>query len=573
MSTMIPPVVGPWVKSNAEKRIFQWFKDAKGTEDWIVLHSLNIAEHVRLIHGETDFLVLAPGYGIFALEVKGGGVQRLNGLWNFTDRTGHTDQTLRSPFEQAWDGIHSIVRYIENHAGAGQRHLQRILYGIGVMFPDIPDEYVGIDSARWQVWDQTEGSCVTRFIHRLSAESAQENARLHVSERCRPTAEDVRWLANLLRPDFDLIVPAQIHISRANQALLELTREQYRCLDQLEDNPRCLMLGGAGTGKTLLAIEQARRSVICGKSVGVFCYNNALGEWLRSVLDRDEYKPTYVGTLHGFIRKILSEHGESIIPGADSDEYWRETLPCQATALLSEHTAPFDLIIVDEAQDILSPPFLHLLDASLKRGIARGNWSMYGDFSMQAIYAGNQSADDMIALLEDSTSFVRFRLTLNCRNTMEIADALCTATDFEPPVQPWARIRGPEVKWETWSSQEEQYEKLTLLLSQLLADGVERQDITILSPRKRENSVVAMLKGISVYNWTPTGRRGITFSTVQSFKGMENAVIVLVDITTYTNNKLIYVAMSRARGQLLVLENDEAKHEYDQLFFRRKILQ
>ncbi len=56
---------------------------------------------------------------------------------------------------------------------------------------------------------------------------------------------------------------------------------------------------------------------------------------------------------------------------------------------------------------------------------------MYGDFSMQAIYADNKSEEEMLDLLEDGTSFVRFRLTLNCRNTQEIADALCTGGGLE----------------------------------------------------------------------------------------------------------------------------------------------
>ena len=75
MAIMIPSVISPEVKSNAERRIFEWFKAAPGTDNWIVLHSLGIATHNRVIYGETDFLVLAPNLGIFALEVKGGRVR------------------------------------------------------------------------------------------------------------------------------------------------------------------------------------------------------------------------------------------------------------------------------------------------------------------------------------------------------------------------------------------------------------------------------------------------------------------------------------------------------------------
>ena len=79
MAIMIPSVISPEVKSSAERKIFEWFQNAPGTDKWIVLHSLGITTHNKVIYGETDFLVLAPQLGIFALEVKGGRVKRENG--------------------------------------------------------------------------------------------------------------------------------------------------------------------------------------------------------------------------------------------------------------------------------------------------------------------------------------------------------------------------------------------------------------------------------------------------------------------------------------------------------------
>ena len=63
MAKMIPSSISPDIKSNAEKNIFNWFKNAPDTENWVVLHSLGLVTHQRVIHGETDFLVLAPGLG------------------------------------------------------------------------------------------------------------------------------------------------------------------------------------------------------------------------------------------------------------------------------------------------------------------------------------------------------------------------------------------------------------------------------------------------------------------------------------------------------------------------------
>ena len=100
MAIMIPSVISPDVKSNAEKHIFKWFQKAPGTEDWIILHSLGVSNHKKVIHGEVDFFALIPEMGIFALEVKGGRVRRQNGIWSFTDKYGHTDTKERGPFDR-----------------------------------------------------------------------------------------------------------------------------------------------------------------------------------------------------------------------------------------------------------------------------------------------------------------------------------------------------------------------------------------------------------------------------------------------------------------------------------------
>jgi hypothetical protein len=52
MSRMIPSQLSPEIISNAERKVFAWFRDAPETEGWVVLHSLGIANHRSLIYGE-----------------------------------------------------------------------------------------------------------------------------------------------------------------------------------------------------------------------------------------------------------------------------------------------------------------------------------------------------------------------------------------------------------------------------------------------------------------------------------------------------------------------------------------
>ena len=93
-----------------------------------MLHSLGIATHQRVIHGEMDFLVLAPGLGMFALEVKGGRVKRKLGKWHFVNKYGNIDEKVRGPFDQAWEGVYSIRKSIELKLDTSHKHLKNMIF-------------------------------------------------------------------------------------------------------------------------------------------------------------------------------------------------------------------------------------------------------------------------------------------------------------------------------------------------------------------------------------------------------------------------------------------------------------
>ena len=167
MAKMIPSVVSPEIKSNAEKKIFEWFRDDPETEGWVVIHSLGISNHRTVLYGELDFFVLAPKLGIFALEVKGGRVSRSDGVWSFTNKYNQTTTKVRGPFEQANEGMFSLIDAIKAKYGA-QNKLSKLLFGTGVMFPDIEFTDVGTDGQQWQVFDSRNGKDVGKYIKKLA---------------------------------------------------------------------------------------------------------------------------------------------------------------------------------------------------------------------------------------------------------------------------------------------------------------------------------------------------------------------------------------------------------------------
>jgi len=108
---MIPPYISPSCPSPGEREIFRRLKNDPETSDWIVLHSLDIADHVRQISGEADFVIIIPAKGVLCIEVKAcSSLRRENGQWfygldNRPDRRGPFRQASEASFSLAADSL------------------------------------------------------------------------------------------------------------------------------------------------------------------------------------------------------------------------------------------------------------------------------------------------------------------------------------------------------------------------------------------------------------------------------------------------------------------------------------
>src|SRR4051794_3259663 len=103
---MLPAVIDPATPSPGEILVFERLRDAPGTDNWTVLHSVSLPRHLRQVEGEVDFVIIVPGLGILCLEVKGHKTVRRDeqGLWHM----GSSQPTTKSPFVQASSAMHSL---------------------------------------------------------------------------------------------------------------------------------------------------------------------------------------------------------------------------------------------------------------------------------------------------------------------------------------------------------------------------------------------------------------------------------------------------------------------------------
>src|SRR4029077_7131665 len=93
-----------------------------------------------------------------------------------------------------------------------------------------------------------------------------ESARL-------PDHQQAAAIARILRPSFEFSEKAPDRRARQQAEILRYTEEQFAALDAMEDNERVMFTGPAGTGKTVLALEAARRASNSGMKVLWLCFN------------------------------------------------------------------------------------------------------------------------------------------------------------------------------------------------------------------------------------------------------------------------------------------------------------
>ena len=292
----------------------------------------------------------------------------------------------------------------------------------------------------WQVYDRNSGrQPVSKYILSLSKYTRQsvQSQTWYDEEESRPSELDVQDLVSFLRGDFERVVkPCELQCE-AEEQIVRLTEEQYLCLDQLQDNPRCLFDGGAGTGKTLLACEFARREALRGKRVLLLCFNKLLGRWLDSQKEKSLPLSVDVDYFHHFLEcyiaaSSLSDEFDIERRIEDKNHLYCELYPLYGLDALSQDLVePYDTLIIDEGQDLIRSEFLDVFDALLKGGLAGGKWAFFCDFRHQTIY-GDTPEDEMISEIEQRTfQFTRFRLLANCRNTRPIGEEVSLISGCE----------------------------------------------------------------------------------------------------------------------------------------------
>lgn len=514
--------------SKAEKRVFELLAETE-LEGAVCLHSLRLHRHATKVSGEADFVIVSPR-GILVLEVKGGRVRQKAAGWEYVDGQDRVHRSREGPFRQAETAMYALRDRAES--ALGMNALEALPFGFAVVTPDCALPANSIEWGPEIILDRHVFRGATELRRPLLRLLEYWRGRLDVPARVSATRDEVDAVVEFCRPTFDALPSLGVRVEDIQTQMLAATEEQYGVLDLFESFDRLIVHGGAGTGKTLLAAEIARRYANAGMTVLMTCYSRVLAQWLRS------------------------------------------RLPANVTVVSHsalESSQPHDVLVCDEGQDLMTSEGLDRLDRVVEGGLDRGRWIVFLDPRNQAGVSGAFDVEVHALLLDRADAPRPVALRKNLRNTAHVLTetSLITGAALEPAVV----TGGLPVRSHYVADTGEEASVLHSWLKDLEREEVPPASITILTPDPdppllREMSDAAQrrirpLGGAGAAGWP---LNDVSRATVGDFKGLENDVIILCglwDLDVAEHGHLLYVGMTRARAELRVLWPETTRRALD----------
>ena len=535
--------------SVGEYRLYEMLEQLP--DDYYVLHSTSWNEQRRKSEtsprkyvqwGEADFTIYHPAKGIIVFEVKDGLISyiRERGWVQTNRRTGET--TTIDPMAQAEKSKYYFRDQIFKPAFQGRvpfTFCSAVWFTSGDrdrICGDLPLHYKE-ETTLWAN-DMVSLEQVQNAINRVF--------RYHEAVCDSPSSELTEKVLDLLAPEFGLVKSIRSR-AMANETLFHLmTREQNRLLDYLEEQPNAAIQGAAGTGKTVMAVEKAKRLEYDGP-VLLLCFNRFLMEHIRTELSSD-HPNIAVYTIDGLFTKLSGglQHFDSV---EERNDAILELLMDWKNLNWS-----FKHIIVDEGQDFFAD---HL---QILGEIAEECEGCFYVFYDKHQFVQGQEYPEWLDRAE-----CRLVLSRNCRNTHEIALTSTRPIDIpEKKIRMNPYMENSEQPKPTlfFVSDTDMLQDHVLKLIRKYSDAkYKKGDIVLLSMKAEGCSALErehLIPELAAICSNKREANKVLFTTVRKFKGLESDVVICIDVDEETfsdevNRSLFYVGTSRAKTWLDIL--------------------
>lgn len=524
--------------SEAERTVVEALAEQL-SDDWAITHSTAWTADQRdgQHDGECDIVALGPT-GLVAIEVKGGYISR-EGSRNFfsTNRWGKK-YAIKNPVDQARNAKYILEKVIKRHTG-NSHHVAH-----AIVFPDCSTKgmsQLGLDLEAGVLID---GDSLDEAGERIAA-------LLHTDERRPMPDAEFQRICELLEPEWSLGGALGLEVTKISEVAAELTDEQHRIVQGLRANPRAVITGCAGSGKSIIALRHVAEAAESGRRVLYVCYNRLLAAHQLEVIKRASLReiPT-VRTFHALIKEWLEKCGVDMGPEPASEDRmgWQEYLD-RLQRLAFELVAveeEFDAIVIDEGQDFQQSWVDHLELALAD--INESTFYMFLDPAQNIFWSGVPPTID---------GAVFYDLTANCRTGDVLAKSI--AKLLGDPVPMCGNEGGFPVEVIECVDETSADDELRKLLHRLVnEDAVSPCDIVVQTMARINRS---RYRGKHFGNLRLVGREATTdpapilksnevwIDTVHSLKGLETPVTIIVEtehIPEKHRSGLLRVGLTRA---------------------------
>ncbi|KUI48633.1 nuclease [Mycobacterium sp. GA-1199] len=531
----ITPTDTPRLANRAERRVYQALVEQLQPND-LVIAGQRVTDHLK--DHEVDFVVAIEGAGIACLEVKGGEVWHDGANWR--QKRGGRECTIE-PVRQAREACYALRDYIEKDPRWTQGRLR---WDHVVVLPntELPADFALSDCPRWKVIDRNDLKDIDGKLRHILVSQELNRPLLNRDG----IDQIITALSGRGLPQRDVVARALDNEDAADA----LTEHQAVILDATRLLNRIEVRGGAGSGKTFLAMEQARRLAQRGQRVALVCYSHGLASYLERITATwpRRQQPGYVGEFHALgVQWGAPEGPDESLRTEETVKFWEHDLPEQmaelATQLDTGHR--FDSIVVDEAQDFADSWWEPLLIAL--KDPDEGGLYVFTDEGQRVFNRYGSPPVPLVPLILDH----------NLRNTRQIANA------FQPLVDHPMRFlggEGPAVEFVA-CSREDALDVGDDQIEALLEEGWRPEDLALLTTGSRHPEQAERQKaGHKAYWDSFWDNDQVFYGHVLGFKGLERRAVVLVvnDSGQFERSReRLYVGLSRARDRLVVCGDPE----------------
>ncbi|MFM0702779.1 AAA family ATPase [Paraburkholderia sediminicola] len=334
----------------------------------------------------------------------------------------------------------------------------------------------------------------------------------------------LKQLVELISPCDDGEPTWTARIYGRDERWLRLTNEQLDCLNRIEKSPRQVILGWPGTGKTVLAVEVAKRASENGRKSLFLTFNRLIATHVKKQLGKIEGCQAY--QFHELLREIRL----SIEGGAAETKEEHTLIQAAGEGFFDK----WDVLIADEGQ-ALAESWHRVLGTAFvnKRAYIFCDDAQRFDFEEGALSSN---------ICQTYRTPPAFQLTHCLRSPFQISELL---QDLILPAFQLVCQRPRESDALTELITADLGKELTVQLDALLMETIAPEDITVLHVYERPVEVDLVLASERF--------RGVRCANVAAFRGMESRVIVLVVDRGLGNDLAIFSAYSRATSRCIAI--------------------